>query len=202
MTVAVLLLAAGGSTRMRGGDKLLETLEGEPLLRRSARAALASGAGEVVVVLGANRDAREAVVADLPVRVVMNDAWRQGMGRSIAAGAAALSVDAAGVVVMPADMPDVDAAMLDRLIDALPPDAPRAILRPRTAEGVSGNPVFFGAAHIPALVALTGDEGARAVIAAHRDALIPVDVRGDGSLVDLDTPEAWAEYRKHRGCSP
>ena len=197
MSVAILLLAAGGSTRMRGGDKLLETLDGEPLLRRSARAALASKARETVVVLGANRSAREGALAGLPVRIVAHEGWRGGMGTSIAAGAAALAPGTA-VLVLPADMPDIAPALLDRLIAALPPDAPRAIARPRTAAGASGNPVLFGPAHLPALAALDGDDGAREIVARNRASLAYLDDAGEGVLVDLDTPEAWAAYRAAR----
>lgn len=198
MSVAVLLLAAGGSTRMRGGDKLLETLGGEPLLRRGARRALASRARETVVVTGAHRAAREAALAGLPVRIVHNAHWREGMGTSIAAGVAALAPNPRAVLVMPADMPGIDTPLLDRLIDALPPGSPRCILRPRTATGAPGHPVLFGAAHLPALAASGGDEGARAVLAANRDGLRYLDVAGEEAATDLDTPEAWAAYRAAR----
>ena len=198
MSIVVLLLAAGGSTRMRGGDKLLEPLDGEPLLRRSARTALASRARETLVVTGANRVAREAALAGLPVWIVHNADWRGGMGVSIAAGVAALAPAAPAVLVMPADMPDLDPALLDRLIDSLPPDAPRTIVRPRTTEGTPGNPVLFGAAHLPALSALDGDDGARAVVARNRAFLRYLDDAGQGVLTDLDTPEAWAAWRDAR----
>ncbi len=193
--VAVILLAAGGSTRMRGGDKLLETLDGEPLLLRSARVAHNSRAESVIAVLGANRSARESVLAGLPIRIAFNENWLDGMGRSIAVGAAALDPHTSGVIIMPGDMPDLTAALLDELIAALPPGAPETILRPRTLQGKPGNPVLFGAAHLSALAALTGDEGARQVIAAHRENLRYIDVIGEAVLTDLDTPEAWAAYR-------
>ncbi len=195
MKVAIILLAAGGSTRMRGGDKLLEIIDGEPLLARSARMALESGAGEVIAVTGANRAARESVLAGLPLRIVANENWREGMGRSIATGVAALPADTRGVMVLPADMPDLTSALLDTLIAALPPQAPRRILRPRTMQGIPGNPVLFGAAHLPALAALTGDAGARQVVAANSENLCFMEGAGEGVLTDLDTPEAWAAYR-------
>ena len=198
MRVSVLLLAAGGSTRMRGGDKLLEAVEGEPLLRRSARTALDSAAEETLVVLGANRTAREAAVAGLPVRRVANAGWEEGMGTSIAAGAAALSSGMSGVLVMAADMPDLTPGLIDRLIAALPADDSRVIARPCTDGGVPGNPVLFGAAHLPALAALRGDTGAREVVAANRADLRLVPAEDNACLLDLDTPEAWQAYRNRR----
>jgi len=195
MSIAILLLAAGGSTRMRGGDKLLEILNGEPMLVRSARVALGSRAEEVIVVLGANRSARERALDGLPVRIVGNVEWQDGMGRSIAVGAAAVSDATCGIIVMPGDMPGLTSALLDELISALPTGTSGTILRPRTMEGSPGNPVLFGGAYRPALMALTGDDGAWPVIAAHRENLRYVDVIGDAVSTDLDTPEEWAAYR-------
>lgn len=198
MSVAVLLLAAGASTRMRGGDKLLELLGGEPLLRRSARTALASGAAETLVVFGANHPARRAVLSDLPIRAIYNKDWEKGMGASIAAGAAATPPETRAVIVMPADMPDLTPALLNHLIDALPSDGSGVILRPRTAQGKPGNPVLFGADYLPALAALDADRGARDIIDHHRAALTYLDLDTEAVLVDLDTPEAWASYRDGR----
>jgi len=200
MSITVLLLAAGGSTRMRGADKLLETLEGEPLLRRSARTALASHAQETLVVLGANQSARRVALEGLPIRIVLNENWQGGMGCSIAAGAAAVARETRGVMVMPADMPDLTPALLNRLIDAMPMDAPQMILRPQTMQGKPGNPVLFGADHIPALSALDGDEGARALLARHRDSIRFIDTGGTAILTDLDTAQAWATYRDGHKC--
>lgn len=204
MSVAILLLAAGGSTRMRGGDKLLERLDDIPLLRRSARVALDSAAGAVIAVTGANREAREAVLKELPIRIVVNEYWQQGMGCSIAVGARMLRDEGAagpvgGVLIMPADMPDLTPGMLNRLMDALPKKGGDMILRPRTKGGKPGNPVLFGGAYLPDLAALTGDQGARAVIAAHPGKLHYVEGESDAVLTDLDTPEAWAAYRAEQG---
>jgi len=198
MSVTIVLLAAGASSRMRGGDKLLEVLEGEPLLRRSARTALASRASETLVVLGANRSDRQRALAGLPIRTVANKNWQDGMGSSIAVGAA-LVPQTRAVMILPADMPDITSALLDTLIAALPPDAPGIILRPRTAAGSPGNPVLFGADHLPALAGLSGDAGARAVIARNPAALQYVLTGDEAILTDLDTPEAWAAYRAIRG---
>lgn len=199
MSVTILLLAAGASSRMRGADKLLERLEGEPLLRRSARAALASRADETLVVLGANRPDRQRALAGLPIRVVANKNWREGMGASIAAGVVALAPRIRAVMILPADMPDITPALLDMLIAALPPDAPGAILRPRMETGIPGNPVLFGADHLPALAGLNGDAGARAVIDRNPAALRYIETGDTAVLTDLDTPEAWAAYRAARG---
>ncbi len=177
---------------MRGADKLLQTIDGTALLTRSARIALASSATETIAVLGANRSARLSALSGLPIRTVINADWHAGMGSSLAVGAAALSPDADAVIVMLADMPDIDADLLNRLIAAA---APGAILRPVTADTKPGNPVLFTHSYIPALTTLTGDEGARTVIAAHPESVVTIPAN-DAILTDLDTPEAWDEWRR------
>ena len=192
MRTAVILLAAGGSSRMRGADKLLEDAGGAALLTRSARTALASDAVETLVVLGANRSARKAALTGLPVRTVINEGWRDGMGTTLAAGVASLADDVDAAIVMLADMPDIAPDLLNRLIARA---VPGMILRPVTEKGQPGNPVLFTSSHFPALATLAGDSGARQVIAENRACLATIPA--DGSvLTDLDTPEAWAAWRK------
>ncbi len=176
---------------MRGADKLLQEIEGISLLTRSAHTALASNVDETIAVLGANRSVREAALAGLSIRFVVNEGWRAGMAGSIATGVMALSTDIEAVIVMLADMPDIDVDLLNRLIAKA---ASGAIVRPVTGDGKPGNPVLFSRAQFCALATLTGDEGARDVIAANRDALVTIPA-GEGIHTDLDTPEAWTAWR-------
>jgi molybdenum cofactor cytidylyltransferase len=195
VNTTIMLLAAGGSTRMRGADKLLQKVDGLPLLTRNARIALSSDATETIVILGANRAAREAALDDLPIRFVVNEDWHAGMGTSIAVGTAALADDADAVIVMLADMPDIGVDFLNRFIASA---RPGAILQPVTKDGKRGNPVLFSRIHFPSLAMSSGDEGARRVIDANRDSVIPVPAES-GVLTDLDTPEAWSAWRSRNG---
>lgn len=74
LSVGLLLLAAGASRRLGGEPKQLLNYEGENLLRRAARTALASGCRPIIVVTGAHRERIEAEIADLPVEIVFNEA--------------------------------------------------------------------------------------------------------------------------------
>ena len=116
MNVAVVILAAGAARRF-GAAKLAAKIDGVPLVRRAAIAALTVGM-PVIVVTGAHREAVEAGIAGLAVECVFNAQWTQGMGGSIACGAAKLPPAVDAVIVMPADQPLIDAAQLRRLIDA------------------------------------------------------------------------------------
>jgi len=116
MSIPAVILAAGASRRL-GRPKQLVALEGETLLRRAARAALA-GCAPVLVVLGSGADAMAANLAGLPVMLVGNAAWETGMASSIRAGIRALPAGAAGVLFLVCDQIAVDGALVRRLLEA------------------------------------------------------------------------------------
>jgi molybdenum cofactor cytidylyltransferase len=196
--VAALVLAAGAARRMRGRDKLLEEVGGRPVLRAVAEAARASRADEVVVVLPPGAEARAAAIAGLDVRSVVAPDWAEGMAASLRAGLAEVAARADAVVVLLADMPEVGAGEIDRLIAAYDPEAGREIARAVSDGGTPGHPVLFGRRFFEALAGLQGDQGAREVLreAAEFVALVPTP--GRAALVDLDTPEDWAAWRAQR----
>ena len=191
---AILIPAAGASSRMAPRDKLLEPVGGVPLLRDRALAAL-STAAPVVVTLPPGRPGRREAIADLALRIVIVAQAAEGMGTSIAAGARA--VGGTAVMILPADMPDITAADLGTLLAAAE-EAPDAIHRGASG-GVPGHPVVFPAGLVPHLAALRGDEGARAVLRAHDDRVRLHELPGGAAFNDLDTPEAWARWRAGTG---
>lgn len=197
--VSALVLAAGASRRMRGADKLLEPVAGLPLLRRVAEAALASQADEVVVVLPPAAEARRAVIEGLGVTPVVAAEAATGMANSIRAGLAALDPAAEAVVLLLADMPEIGAAEIDRVIAGFDPEEGREIVRAVAEDGTPGHPVLFGRRFFESLAALSGDAGARAVLRAAPDFVSEVPTRGRAAITDLDTPEAWAAWRVDGG---
>lgn len=196
--VELLLLAAGASRRMRGQDKLLRDVDGAPMLRRAAEAALASRADAVRVVLPSGADARRAALEGLAVPVSEAADASSGMAASLRAGLRDVAEGTAAVVVALADMPDVTAEHFDRVIAAFEPEEGREIAQAETEDGVIGHPVLFGQRFFESLAALTGDRGARDVIAANRDFHVTVPTPGQGAACDLDTPEAWDAWHAAR----
>jgi CTP:molybdopterin cytidylyltransferase MocA len=197
MDVAIVILAAGASSRMGGRDKLLEPVAGEPLVARVARIAAATGC-PVTVVLPHDRPARRAALAGLPVAVVEARDAARGMSASLRAGLATLAPGAAAAMILPADMPGLATEDLGALIAAHRAD-PARILRGATADGRPGHPVLFPADLLPALAAATGDTGGRAVIAANPERVRLVPLAGDRAVLDLDTPADWAAFRARSG---
>lgn len=183
--IAGVLVAAGRSTRF-GGDKLLALLHGRPVLRWSADA-VASAVDATYVVVPAGSAELRAALDGVAARFVPHAGRDAGLGSSIAAGVAALPVECQAVVLALADQPLVRAPVIARLAEAWRACGAPAVV-PRYADG-RGHPVLFSRRCMPALLRLTGDRGARALLDALGDAV--VDVAIDGTRpVDVDTPEA------------
>lgn len=192
--IAILIPAAGASRRMRGKDKLLQEIDGVPLLRRQVERALASHA-HVLVTLPDYDHPRAEILAGLPVQLVAVPDADQGMSASLRRGIALLPPGMLAVIVLPGDMPDLETEDIQHLIKAFRDNFCRTLHRATTEDGVPGHPVLFPADCFPALQQLTGDEGARQVVRANKNRLRLVKLPGDRALIDLDTPEAWVAWR-------
>lgn len=189
MTVAILILAAGQSRRMRGADKLMQPVGPDPLLRVVCDRALATGC-PVFAALPGPEHPRAGVLPDGVTPVWVADA-AQGMGRSIAAGVAALPASVQAVMILPGDMPDLTADDLRTMLAGYQ----GGLLRAVTQDGRPGHPVIFPRDCFADLRTLMGDEGARHVIFANLAQLRTHPLPGQHALTDLDTPEDWAAWR-------
>lgn len=192
----ILLLAAGEASRMRGGDKLLEEIDGVPLLRKLTTDAR-SVADNVLVCLREEDDPRRSVLDDLNCRIVAVPDASKGMAHSLRAGVAELSTTTTAVMVVPADMPDITRADLAKMLRSHQ-DQPEAILRATTKDQQAGHPVLFPKRLFGALEKLSGDVGAREVLRRHANEIQRVQLPGTNALTDLDTPEDWLEWRQNR----
>jgi molybdenum cofactor cytidylyltransferase len=198
--VGAVVLAAGRSSRFRaaGGEepsKLVAPLAGEPLVRHAARAALASRARPIVVVTGHAREQVETALAGLEVAFAHNPEFATGLASSLKTGIAALPEGVAGALVLLGDMPAVDPALLDRLIDAFA-SQPRALAAAPVQAGRRGNPVLLSRALFPEIARLAGDEGARRLLReADPQRILEVEVEGAAATLDVDTPEDLAAAR-------
>jgi molybdenum cofactor cytidylyltransferase len=183
--IAAIVLAAGQSARFgqEGVNKLLEEFGGAPLIRRAVDAALRSRAGKTIVVTGWDHARIAATIADRPVTLAHNPRCLDGMASSLQTGLAAAH-DADGVLVLLGDMPNVDAMILDRLIEAFETTEAQAIIPAH--EGRRGNPVLLGRAIFPRLAALRGDTGARDLLRG-LDKVVELEIAQDAILTDVDT---------------
>jgi len=189
---AAVLLAAGASTRL-GRPKQLILLQEESLLHRTARLAVEAGCSPVLVVLGFEADQLRPQLADLPVEIVLNLEWQQGMGSSLRAGMNALSSTQpdprpalSAVLVLVCDQPRLTLDHLCELLTRHRGGAPHAAITASSYAGRAGVPAIFAAPLFPDLLASAGDRGARDLILAHAAAVQRIPWP-DGET-DLDTP--------------
>lgn len=188
--MAAIVLAAGLGSRFGETPKMLAELDGKPLVRRVAEAALASRADPVMVVLGRAAAAVRAALDGLEVAFVDNPDYAQGLSTSLKVGFAALPGDAAGAVVCLGDMPLLGADVLDALIAAFAETPDAAAIVPVHA-GRRGNPVLLARRLAPEIAGLEGDRGAGPLLKGRAD--VRELAWGDERvLVDVDTPEALA----------
>ena len=192
--IAVIVLAAGQSRRMGRRNKLLEPVDGEPMVRHAVRAAAAAAGGRPVVVTGHEREDVEAVLAGYDVTFAHNPDFRKGLSTSLARGVAVLPAGVEGAIVCLADMPGVRSEHLERLRDAFDPGAGAAICV-ATRRGKRGNPVLFASRFFAEMCDVEGDVGARHLIGAHADLVREVEMPDDGVLLDIDSPGALHAYR-------
>lgn len=183
--VAGVVLAAGTSERFGAENKLLATVDGEAIVRRSARTLLAAGVGPVVVVVGHEADAVGAAVSGLPVSTVENDAYESGQASSVRAGIGALDANGRpeAAVVALGDMPFVDPETVGSLVSAYRSGVADALAA--ATGGVRGNPVLFDRRFFAELTAIDGDTGARRVLLEGPSAAL-VDVEDRGVRRDVD----------------
>ena len=186
--LAAILLAAGPSSRL-GQPKQLVSIDGESLVRRTARLLLDLDLFSVMVVTGCEAEKVGGELSDLQAEVVHNPLWDQGMGGSIACGVRQLSRNTDGVLIMVCDQWRVEKNDLVQLISKWNADISRIVVS-NWNEGkafVSGPPVIFTGSLIPEMKYLISSEGARQVIDRHMD--IVEFVLMENAAFDLDRPD-------------
>jgi molybdenum cofactor cytidylyltransferase len=183
----IVVLAAGKSSRL-GRPKQLLSFDGSSLVQHAVSVALAAGVGPVLVVTGANRDLVEAELRDLDVQTSFNPDWEEGMGASIRHGVeAALDVrqDADGLIFMVCDQPYITADLLQHLLETQH-ETGRKIVASEYG-GVRGTPALYHASLFEELKTLSGDKGARPVLARHESDIATVPFGSGATDIDTET---------------
>ena len=188
---AVVVLAAGGSTRL-GQPKQLLTRDGETLVHRSVRLALETSPAQVLVIVGANAELISAGVGDLQCEVVPNSEWQSGMAGSLHIAGAHLSASVQSVLVLVCDQPALERRHLDALLEGA-----------RTTDAGCAATVHDDALGVPAVVPrdwfdfvqVVGDRGFGARLGQQRAAgVFEMDAPELG--MDIDSPDDLAKARQ------
>ena len=193
MRIAALVFAAGRSSRMAPRNKLLETVGGEPMVRHVAAVAIASGTQPVIVVTGHEAAAVTGALRGLAITIVANPDYADGLSTSLRAGLRALPQGIDGSLIVLGDMPEVETPVLTALVAAFTGES--AICVP-VRHGRRGNPVLWGSVYFAEMMQLTGDSGAKPLMARHETHLIEVEVATDSIFEDVDAPEDLARLKR------
>ncbi|AEI51117.1 nucleotidyltransferase family protein [Runella slithyformis] len=192
--IGIILLAAGESKRM-GSPKQLLDIDGKSLLRRTAEVALATDCYPVVMVIGANKAQIAPEIIDLPLTVIDNPMWHEGMSSSVKMGLAGLYMtykDVDAVIMLVCDQPYLSVSLLERMIDVYRTKKP-PIVACKYGEEV-GVPALFDRKLFEELLTLSGDKGAKPIVMNHLDEAYLVTF--EAGSVDLDTPEDYEAFQK------
>ncbi|UOG76592.1 nucleotidyltransferase family protein [Hymenobacter tibetensis] len=191
MSTAVIVLAAGSSSRL-GQPKQLLPYEGQTLLRRAVETAVAAAdGGPVIVVTGALHTELLPELAGLPVHAIWCPTWALGMGASLKTGLALLESICstwATVLVMLCDQPHITPALLQELVTTYSHTGqPIVATQYGTIRGV---PVLFGAEVLPLLRDIADAAGAAQLLKHHPQLVASVPFAN--AAIDVDTPQQYA----------
>jgi 4-nitrophenyl phosphatase len=193
--IAVIVLAAGGSSRF-GQPKQLLDWAGTPLVAHAADVALDADVGPVIVVLGYRAQAVQAALGGRDIQAAMNWRWEDGLSTSVQVGLAALPPETGAAILMPCDQPLLTASLLQALADRFA-ETDAAVIHP-TCAGRRGPPTLFSRRLFPELAAVTGDVGGRGIIARHADAVATIEIDDIEALADIDTPADYERLLEER----
>tara|TARA_R110002096_G_scaffold13789_1_gene48600 strand:- start:639 stop:1241 length:603 start_codon:yes stop_codon:yes gene_type:complete len=196
--IPIILLAAGQSSRMRGRDKLTELIDAEPLLRRQARIARAVTKAAVIVALPPAPHPRYDLLRGLDVTLLPVPDAAEGINASLRAGFAALPSSSLAAMILLADLPELTEGDLRYVMQSVDLKTKYTIWRGATSDGKAGHPTVFAAYHFNRILQMSGDTGAKEIIAQAQAETLIVPLPENRARLDLDTPEAWAAWRAAR----
>ena len=187
------ILAAGLSTRMKVFKPLLP-VDGRPALEGLIETAKAAGLTDITVVTGHNRGALAPELARLGVAEAYNENYENGMFSSIQAGLAkARQSDKDGYLLMPVDCPLISVSVMRAVMDGAAEGGAFAVA---LFEGKKGHPLYIPAGHIDEILSSDGQGGLAAITDRYAEEMIRVETGEEGCLLDMDTPEGYADIQK------
>ena len=194
MIVAV-ILSAGESSRM-GQPKALLPVDGETFIERIVGALARTRVGKIIVVLGHDAETLKRRLEHLAVAVLVNADYKSGQLSSLQTAVRRLQSDQEcdGILVHLVDHPYIRPALVDMMIERFY-ESNKLIVVPRY-QGKRGHPVIFSRALFAELLNAPLDQGAKAVVNAHRDDTLEIDTDDAGIAVDIDTPELYRQHVK------
>jgi len=179
-----------------GRPKALLPIAGQPFIERIVAALGQAGLEKIIVILGHDAEAMRQKIAHLPVTILVNADYKKGQLSSLQTAVRHLLRDetCSGMLVHLVDHPYIDAVLVKLLIRRFE-DSGKPIAVPRF-RGKRGHPVIFARPLFDELLNAPEDQGAKAVVNAHRDETLEIDTEDEGITLDIDTPELYRQHVK------
>ena len=193
--ISAVILSAGESSRM-GQPKALLPIDGQTFIEKIVGALREAQVGKVIVVLGHDAEEMRRRIEHLPVEILVNPNYKLGQLSSLQIAVRRLEADGDcdGMLVHLVDHPYIDAKLVKVMIERFY-DGGKLIVVPRHGNK-RGHPVIFSCKLFGELLAAPMDQGAKAVVNAHRDDTLEIDTQDSGVTVDIDTPELYRQHVK------
>ena len=192
MIVAV-VLSAGESSRM-GRPKALLPIDGQTFIERIVAAVKQAKVGKIIVILGHNARELQSKISHLPVEILINTDYKLGQLSSLQLAVRYLQpdLDCDGMLVHLVDHPYLAPALVEEMIRRFY-ETKKRIIVPKF-HGKRGHPVIFSNALFDEILSAPMEEGAKAVVNAHRAETLEIETEEDGIAVDIDTPELYQQH--------
>jgi molybdenum cofactor cytidylyltransferase len=181
-SIAILILAAGRSSRL-GTPKQLLPYNGESLLRRTTRAAISVAGAETTILLGYEADRMKREIEDFPVRIVLNPLWEEGIASSIRTGIQSLPSSMTAALFLVCDQPHVTGELLQKIANASAVSGRQMVAC--KYGGTLGVPALFSRSLFDRLLLLRGHSGAQGILQENPDAVFPIPF--PEGKIDIDT---------------
>ncbi len=194
--VWAIVLAAGESKRM-GVPKMLLDFNGVTMIEKLISSILDSGTGNIIVVLGSERESLLNVLSGYPVDTCYNANYKEGMLSSVKCGLSNLPANADVVFIFPGDQPLIEANTVNVMLEAFVSSG-KGIVVP-VYKGKRGHPLLIGKKYLDEIDSLNDKIGLRELILNHPMDTEHVETSDRGILKDFDTYEEYIdEINKYR----
>ena len=182
--ISAILLAAGQSKRMDGENKLTKDIQGVPLIKHSVKNILASSVGELIIVLGYQKEIIEKLIdKNNKIKFVFNKDFKNGMASSIKTGLNNLSEKTEAFFICLGDMPMVNNNIYNQLIKS---KDNKEIIVP-TYKEQQGNPVLFNKSMKEKIIDISGDIGAKKILELNKDKILNLEINDQSITKSFNT---------------
>ena len=196
MKISAIILAAGGSRRMKDINKLLVLIKNKPLISLVCETFLDVDIHKLILVIGYQYQNIVELISSNKIEIVKNRIWEKGMMSSIHAGIKRLDSDIKGTFLVLADMPLVSKSTIFKLMEKISETKGQKIVFP-THKKKQGNPVYFPKHYFSQILKLYGDFGCKVILKKNLKDAINVEISSNEIILDLDTIEDYGNIKKY-----